>query len=71
MILPFHPWKYLYRVHWFRYQIPDNWPYQEARQLFKEPMVLTDEKELDIKWTSPDEEVRYSVLELQYHFKCI
>ncbi|KAL9318762.1 hypothetical protein ACSQ67_015279 [Phaseolus vulgaris] len=39
-----------------RYTIPDNWPYQEARQLFKEPMVLTDEKELDIKWTAPDEE---------------
>ncbi|WVY97953.1 hypothetical protein V8G54_030104, partial [Vigna mungo] len=39
-----------------RYQIPDNWPYKEARQLFKEPMVLTDEKELDIKWTAPDEE---------------
>jgi len=55
-------------VHWFRYTIPDNWPYQEARQLFKEPMVLTDEKELDIKWTAPDEEVIYSVLELQYHF---
>jgi len=44
-------------VHWFRYQIPDNWPYQEARRLFKEPMVITDEKELDIKWSSPDEEV--------------
>ncbi|KAH1035248.1 hypothetical protein GLYMA_20G090300v4 [Glycine max] len=39
-----------------RYQIPDNWPYQEARRLFKEPMVITDEKELDIKWSSPDEE---------------
>ncbi|KAK7392145.1 hypothetical protein VNO78_20575 [Psophocarpus tetragonolobus] len=39
-----------------RYQIPDNWPYQEARRLFKEPMVITDEKELDIKWSAPDEE---------------
>ncbi|KAL5138572.1 Flap endonuclease 1 [Glycine soja] len=39
-----------------RYQIPDNWPYQEARRLFKEPLVITDEKELDIKWSSPDEE---------------
>ncbi|CAJ1977905.1 unnamed protein product [Sphenostylis stenocarpa] len=39
-----------------RYHIPDNWPYQEARRLFKEPLVLTDEKELDIKWSAPDEE---------------
>lgn len=40
-----------------RYQIPEDWPYQEARQLFKEPAVLTDEEQLDVKWTSPDEEV--------------
>ncbi|CAK7340406.1 unnamed protein product [Dovyalis caffra] len=40
-----------------RYQIPEDWPYQEARQLFKEPVVLADEEQLDIKWTSPDEEV--------------
>ncbi|XP_062155552.1 flap endonuclease 1 isoform X2 [Alnus glutinosa] len=39
-----------------RYQIPDDWPYQEARQLFKEPVVYTDEEQLDIKWTAPDEE---------------
>ncbi|GAV89464.1 XPG_N domain-containing protein/XPG_I domain-containing protein [Cephalotus follicularis] len=39
-----------------RYQIPDDWPYQEARQLFKEPLVFTDEEQLDIKWTAPDEE---------------
>lgn len=42
-----------------RYQIPDDWPYQEARQLFKEPLVCTDEEQLDIKWTTPDEEVIY------------
>ncbi|KAF9669790.1 hypothetical protein SADUNF_Sadunf13G0001000 [Salix dunnii] len=39
-----------------RYQIPEDWPYQEARQLFKEPAVLTDEEQLDIKWISPDDE---------------
>ncbi|KAJ4840453.1 Elongation of fatty acids protein 2 [Turnera subulata] len=39
-----------------RYQIPEDWPYQEARQLFKEPAVLVDEQELDIKWSAPDEE---------------
>ncbi|KAG9130283.1 hypothetical protein Leryth_004277 [Lithospermum erythrorhizon] len=39
-----------------RYQIPENWPYQEARRLFKEPDVLTDDEKLDLKWSSPDEE---------------
>ncbi|GLT70298.1 hypothetical protein SLA2020_423880 [Shorea laevis] len=39
-----------------RYHIPDDWPYQEARQLFKEPLVYTDEEQLEIKWTAPDEE---------------
>ncbi|XP_012088805.1 flap endonuclease 1 [Jatropha curcas] len=39
-----------------RYQIPDDWPYQEARRLFKEPLVLTDGEEPEIKWTAPDEE---------------
>ncbi|XP_072969182.1 flap endonuclease 1-A-like [Typha angustifolia] len=36
-----------------RYQIPDDWPYQEARQLFKEPRVSLELPEL--KWTTPDE----------------
>uniref|UniRef100_A0A7N2L4H3 Flap endonuclease 1 n=1 Tax=Quercus lobata TaxID=97700 RepID=A0A7N2L4H3_QUELO len=39
-----------------RFQIPDDWPYQEARRLFKEPLVCTDEEQLEIKWTAPDEE---------------
>ncbi|KAJ3679600.1 hypothetical protein LUZ60_017611 [Juncus effusus] len=37
-----------------RYQIPENWPYEEARRLFKEPNVTLDVPEL--KWTPPDEE---------------
>ncbi|KAG2626105.1 flap endonuclease 1 [Panicum virgatum] len=36
-----------------RYQIPEDWPYQEARRLFKEPDVTLDIPEL--KWTAPDE----------------
>ncbi|KAF2598385.1 hypothetical protein F2Q68_00012242 [Brassica cretica] len=40
----------------YRYQIPEEWPYNEARKLFKEPDVLTDEEQLDIKWISPDED---------------
>ncbi|XP_042512970.1 flap endonuclease 1-like [Macadamia integrifolia] len=39
-----------------RYQIPEDWPYQEARHLFKEPVVSADREQLEIKWTSPDEE---------------
>ncbi|OAY43897.1 flap endonuclease 1 isoform X2 [Manihot esculenta] len=39
-----------------RYQIPEDWPYQEARHLFKEPIVLADEEEPELKWSSPDEE---------------
>ncbi|KAI9086596.1 hypothetical protein K1719_031457 [Acacia pycnantha] len=39
-----------------RYQIPDDWPYKEARQLFKEPLVLTEEEQLDLKWIAQDED---------------
>lgn len=45
-----------------RYQVPDDWPYQEARRLFKEPSVLSDEEQLDIKWSAPDEDVNASSL---------
>lgn len=41
-----------------RYQIPEDWPYKEARQLFKEPLVTADYEQLEIKWTGPDEEVK-------------
>ncbi|KQK05142.1 flap endonuclease 1-A [Brachypodium distachyon] len=37
-----------------KYQIPEDWPYEEARRLFKEPNVTLDLPEL--KWTAPDEE---------------
>lgn len=39
-----------------RYQIPDDWPYEEARRLFKEPLVFTDDEQVEIKWSAPDEE---------------
>ncbi|XP_019441243.1 PREDICTED: flap endonuclease 1 isoform X1 [Lupinus angustifolius] len=45
-----------------RYQIPDDWPYQEARRLFKEPTVLIEEEELNLKWSAPDEEGLISFL---------
>lgn len=39
-----------------RYQIPESWPYQEARNLFKEPLVSNIEQLPELKWTAPDEE---------------
>ncbi|XP_024389205.1 flap endonuclease 1-A isoform X2 [Physcomitrium patens] len=39
-----------------RYQVPDPWPYQEARRLFKEPLVTPPEKVPEFKWTAPDTE---------------
>uniref|UniRef100_A0A0D9W124 Flap endonuclease 1 n=1 Tax=Leersia perrieri TaxID=77586 RepID=A0A0D9W124_9ORYZ len=37
-----------------RYSVPEDWPYQEIRVLFKEPNVSTDIP--DFLWTPPDEE---------------
>ncbi|KAF5739943.1 flap endonuclease 1 isoform X1 [Tripterygium wilfordii] len=37
------------------YQIPAEWPYQEAQRLFKEP-VVKDEEQLELNWSAPDEE---------------
>lgn len=39
-----------------RYQIPEDWPYERARSLFKEPLVTPEESLPDIKWIAPDEE---------------
>ncbi|EPS63593.1 hypothetical protein M569_11187, partial [Genlisea aurea] len=39
-----------------RYQIPEDWPYEEARRLFKEPSVSTDSDQPELKWSPPDEE---------------
>lgn len=38
-----------------KYPIPDNWPYEEARLLFKKPDVLPA-ADMDIKWGKPDED---------------
>ena len=51
-----------------RYQIPEDWPYQEARRLFKEPVVSNEAEEL--KWTPPDEEVN-SPLKLALQVICL
>jgi len=38
-----------------KYQIPENWLFKEARQLFIEPEVKSA-KEVELKWTKPDED---------------
>ncbi|CAM8940073.1 hypothetical protein QQ045_000989 [Rhodiola kirilowii] len=48
--------KILENINKERYQIPEEWPYEEARRLFKEPLVVTDEDKIDLKWSAPDEE---------------
>ena len=40
-----------------RYTIPDDWPYQDARELFLHPDVRSaDHPECDFKWEAPDVE---------------
>lgn len=36
-----------------KYKVPENWPYDEARQLFKSPEV-TKASEITLKWKEPD-----------------
>ena len=38
-----------------KYPVPEDWPFAEARELFKNPEVVQTEG-LDLKWTAPDEE---------------
>ncbi|KAH3672165.1 hypothetical protein WICPIJ_010104 [Wickerhamomyces pijperi] len=47
-----------------KYKVPEDWPYKEARELFLNPDV-TPGSEVELKWTSPDEEglIKYMVNE--------
>ena len=45
-----------------RYTVPEDWPYQEVRTLFKQPNVCTEIP--DFQWTSADKEV---MLDNSYH----
>ncbi|KAL3313766.1 Elongation of fatty acids protein 2 [Cichlidogyrus casuarinus] len=38
-----------------KYQVPEDWPWERAKQLFLEPLV-TDPETIQLKWTDPDEE---------------
>eukprot|EP00252_Welwitschia_mirabilis_P015842 TRINITY_DN35224_c0_g1_i1.p1 TRINITY_DN35224_c0_g1~~TRINITY_DN35224_c0_g1_i1.p1 ORF type:complete len:395 (-),score=81.55 TRINITY_DN35224_c0_g1_i1:82-1266(-) len=48
-----------------RYQIPESWPYERARSLFKEPIVTPPENQPELKWTAPDVEglIQFLVME--------
>lgn len=39
-----------------KYPIPDNFPYQAAREFFKNPEVTPGDKLPPLKWSAPDEE---------------
>lgn len=40
-----------------KFTIPDDWPYEDARDLFFQPDVLSaDHADCDFKWTAPDTE---------------
>ncbi|KAL9241704.1 hypothetical protein vseg_015782 [Gypsophila vaccaria] len=39
-----------------RYQVANDWPYQEARHMFKAPLVFPENEEPELKWSPPDEE---------------
>ncbi|OBA20895.1 flap endonuclease 1 [Metschnikowia bicuspidata var. bicuspidata NRRL YB-4993] len=36
-----------------KYQVPENWPYKEAKELFMNPELLKDD-EIDFKWAEPN-----------------
>ncbi|KAF5197868.1 Flap endonuclease [Thalictrum thalictroides] len=40
-----------------RYRIPENWPFQEARCIFKDPVVSVSDQNHVFEWITPDEEV--------------
>jgi|TARA_B100001142_G_scaffold322143_2_gene369947 flap endonuclease-1 len=50
-----------------KYPVPEDWPYKEARELFKHPDVVNTDG-LELKWTAPDEEgiVAFLVGEKQF-----
>ncbi|KAE8702690.1 Flap endonuclease 1 [Hibiscus syriacus] len=39
-----------------RYSIPDDWPYEEVRCIFKEPLVCANNKQFEVEWSAPDDE---------------
>lgn len=44
-----------------KYPLPEEFPYEEARELFKNPQVV-DGDEIELKWSPPDEEALLAYL---------
>ena len=53
-----------------KYSVPEDWPYQKARELFKTPEV-TDPSELELKWTEPKEEDLVKFMVEEKGFRCV
>ncbi|KAG5682843.1 hypothetical protein PVAND_012165 [Polypedilum vanderplanki] len=51
-----------------KYEVPENWNYERARELFKEPEI-TDIETIELKWTQPDEDglVKYLCGDKQFN----
>jgi flap endonuclease-1 len=51
-----------------KYEPPENWNYERARELFKQPEI-TEVDKLEIKWTQPNEEglVKYMCGDKQFN----
>ncbi|CAG9809038.1 unnamed protein product [Chironomus riparius] len=51
-----------------KYEVPEDWNYERARELFKEPEI-TDVETIDLKWTAPDEDglVKYLCGDKQFN----
>ncbi len=51
-------------------QIPEDWPYEAAKELFKKPDV-TPANELELEWKSPDIDGLVDFLVREKGFKCV
>lgn len=51
-----------------KYEVPEDWNFERARELFKQPEV-TDVDTIDLKWTQPDEDglVKYLCGDKQFN----
>jgi flap endonuclease-1 len=51
-----------------KYEVPENWNYERARELFKQPEI-TDISTIELKWTQPDEDglVKYLCGDKQFN----
>lgn len=50
-----------------KYQVPEDWKFKEARQLFQHPIV-TDVSNIKLEWKKPDEEGVIKYLVQEKHF---